>query len=56
VSFLPAPRVEVPWIVFQGQLDQLCPSNDAVKYVKQVQGAEIVMMPKVGHGFAKREN
>jgi len=27
-----------------------------VKYVKQVQGAEIVMMPKVGHGFAKREN
>ena len=25
VSFLPAPRVAVPWIVFQGQLDQLCP-------------------------------
>jgi type IV secretory pathway VirJ component len=55
VSFLPAPHVEVPWIVFQGQIDQVCAPNDAVKYVKQVRGAELVMLPKVGHGFAKQE-
>jgi len=53
VSFLPAAHLEVPWVAFQGQIDQVCFPNDVEKYVKQVKGAEIVLLPKVGHGFSK---
>jgi type IV secretory pathway VirJ component len=53
VSFLPATNLEVPWIAFQGLIDQVCFPADVEKYVKQVKGAEIVTLPKVGHGFSK---
>lgn len=56
VSFLPATNLEVPWIAFQGLTDQVCFPADVEKYVKQVKGAEIVTLPKVGHGFSKQQN
>jgi type IV secretory pathway VirJ component len=56
VSFLPASRLEVPWIAFQGLTDQVCFPKDVETYVKQVKGAELVMLPKVGHGFSKAQN
>lgn len=56
VSFLPATNLEVPWIAFQGLSDQVCFPADVEKYVKQVKGAEIVTLPKVGHGFSKPQN
>ena len=56
VSFLPAAKLEVPWVAFQGLSDQVCFPADVEKYVKQVKGAEIVNLPKVGHGFSKPQN
>jgi type IV secretory pathway VirJ component len=56
VSFLPATNLEVPWVAFQGLSDQVCFPADVEKYVKQVKGAEIVTLPKVGHGFSKPQN
>jgi type IV secretory pathway VirJ component len=56
VNFLPARTLEPPWIALQGTIDQVCDPAATEKYVKQVPGAEIVMLPKVGHGFSVPRN
>jgi len=56
VSFLPSTNLEVPWVAFQGLTDQVCFPKDVEAYVKKVKGAEIVTLPKVGHGFSKPQN
>jgi type IV secretory pathway VirJ component len=51
VSFDPTTRT-IPWIAFQGDIDQVCSAQAVEAYVKQVRGASLVMLPKVGHGFS----
>jgi type IV secretory pathway VirJ component len=51
VSFDPTSRT-IPWIAFQGDIDQVCPAQAVEAYVKQVRGARLVMLPMVGHGFS----
>jgi type IV secretory pathway VirJ component len=53
-SFLPAKSFENPWIAFQGESDKLCSKDFAVRYTAGVPGAELVMVPDVGHGFSKQ--
>jgi type IV secretory pathway VirJ component len=55
-SFLPAKNLEVPWIALQGAIDQVCDAAATTAYVKQVSGAEIILLPKVGHGFSVERN
>ena len=55
-SFLPAKTLEVPWIALQGEVDQVCNPGETEKYVSQVKSGEIIMLPKVGHGFAVQKN
>ncbi|HVP37288.1 MAG TPA: AcvB/VirJ family lysyl-phosphatidylglycerol hydrolase [Terriglobales bacterium] len=55
-SFLPAKTLEVPWIALQGEADQVCNPEQTEKYVSQVTNGEIIMLPKVGHGFAVQKN
>jgi len=55
-SFLPASNLLVPWIAFQGTIDQVCNAAAVENYVKQVGHGEIVLLPKVGHGFAVQRN
>ena len=55
-SFLPAITLEVPWIALQGTIDQVCNATATQSYVKQVKKGEIVMLPKVGHGFSVPKN
>jgi type IV secretory pathway VirJ component len=50
--FLPAKNLSTPWITLQGTMDQVCKADKAEAFVKQVGNAEIVMLPKVGHGFS----
>lgn len=52
ISFLPAASLEQPWIAFQGESDVVCLKDDVVRYVAKVKGAEIVLLPKVGHGYS----
>ena len=52
VSFLPADSTGAPWIAFQGEADSTCFASQTADYVRRVPGAEIVLLPKVGHGFA----
>jgi type IV secretory pathway VirJ component len=55
-SFLPATRLAVPWVAFQGTIDQVCDAEKTKVYVKQVNNGQIVMLPKVGHGFSVPRN
>ncbi len=54
--FSPAPALASPWIAFQGAVDQVCDAHAVAAYVKQVGGSELVLLPKVGHGFSVQRN
>lgn len=54
--FLPATNLEVPWIAFQGTTDQVCDPAATEAYVKEVRNGEIIVLPKVGHGFSVPKN
>ena len=49
--FLPASTLEVPWIALQGLDDQVCAPATTQAFVRQTRNADIMMLPKVGHGF-----
>ena len=54
--FRPAKDLEVPWVALQGTIDQVCDPPKTEAYVKQVKSGEIVMLPKVGHGYSVPRN
>jgi type IV secretory pathway VirJ component len=56
VDFLPARHLPAPWISLQGESDQVCPAPATREFIAGVPGAEIVMLPKVGHGYAVEKN
>jgi type IV secretory pathway VirJ component len=55
-SFLPSDNLEVPWVVLQGDIDQVCSSKDTAIFAKAVKNAQIYQLPKVGHGFSVPKN
>ncbi len=55
-SFLPATSLEVPWVAFQGTIDQVCDPAATEAYLKKVKNGEIVILPKVGHGYSVPKN
>jgi type IV secretory pathway VirJ component len=56
VDFLPATHLQEPWIALQGTVDQVCDPAGTEAFVKQVPHGEVVMLPKVGHGFSVPRN
>jgi type IV secretory pathway VirJ component len=40
-----------PWIVLQGAIDASCPPAQATAFVRRIRGAEIALVPQVGHEF-----
>ena len=52
MQLIPAGKLSSPWISLQGELDQVCPAAPARNFISKVPGAEAVLLPKVGHGFA----
>ena len=56
VNFLPAKTLRVPWIALQGEIDKVCDPPSTRRFVSEVPGAEIVMLPKVGHGYSVPRN
>ena len=56
VNFLPAQRLSGKWISLQGQIDQVCPAPATQKFIAAVPGGDIVMLPKVGHGYSVQKN
>lgn len=49
--FAPLSGGTLPWIVLNGDLDQVCNVESARGFVARVAGARIVTLPRVGHGF-----
>jgi type IV secretory pathway VirJ component len=56
IVFNTVPAVKAPWIVLQGDIDQVCNPPATETFVKQVKGGRVVMLPKVGHGYSVPRN
>ncbi len=52
VNFLPAKQLSGKWISLQGEIDQVCPAAATQKFIAAVPGGDIIMLPKVGHGYS----
>lgn len=55
-SFLPARVLSEPWVAFQGTIDQVCDPKQTEQFVSQTANGEIVVLPKVGHGYSVPKN
>ena len=55
-NFLPASSLEVPWIALQGTIDQVCEPKSTEIFVKKVPQGQVLVLPKVGHGFSVPKN
>lgn len=56
IVFNTVPKVAAPWIVLQGEIDQVCNPPATETFVKQVEGGSVIMLPKVGHGYSVPRN
>ncbi|HEY2395214.1 MAG TPA: hypothetical protein VGH81_04415 [Rudaea sp.] len=56
IVFNTVPAVKSPWIVLQGDIDQVCNPPATETFVKQVERGRVVMLPKVGHGYSVPRN
>jgi len=54
--FLPSRNLETPWIALLGTTDHVCNVTVVESFVKQVGQGQIILLPKVGHGFAVTRN
>ncbi len=54
--FEPAKTLKQPWIALQGQQDQVCSPKAVDDFGAQVSGADVIKLPKVGHGFGVERN
>lgn len=54
--FLPSSTLEAPWVALQGLEDQVCAPSATQDFVHQTSHAEIMMLPKVGHGFMVQQS
>lgn len=49
-------QIRTPWMVLQGDIDQVCAPAVTQAFVNAVPGAKLFALPKVGHGFAVPHN
>ena len=52
----PAESLKTPFISLQGQNDQVCNYAKTVSFLKNVSNAQVVSLPKVGHGYGQEKN
>jgi type IV secretory pathway VirJ component len=52
----PARTLQQPWIALQGQQDQVCAAPAVDEFAAQTNGAQVIRLPKVGHGFGVERN
>jgi type IV secretory pathway VirJ component len=48
-SFLPAKRLQNPWVLLQGELDTVLTPAAAHAFIANMQGAALVVLPRLGH-------
>lgn len=47
-------KFTAPFIAIQGDRDQVCNNSDVNAFLKGLKNAEVINLPKVGHGFSAR--
>ena len=47
---------QTPWIAFQGEIDQVCDAPGTRDFVAKTKSADLLWLPKVGHGFSVERN
>jgi len=52
----PFAALKVPWMVLQGEIDQVCAPAVTRAFVAATGAARMISLPKVGHGFAVTRN
>lgn len=56
VVFSPAQANATPWTAFQGDIDEVCAPEQTRQFVSQTRNADLVWLPRVGHGFSVERN
>lgn len=51
-----AAGLQIPWMVLQGDADQVCAPEATRRYVAQVPSGRLFWLPRVGHGFSVTRN
>jgi type IV secretory pathway VirJ component len=54
--FNTVPEAGAPWIVLQGEIDQVCNPPDTISFVQKVKNGKVVNLPHVGHGYGVPKN
>jgi type IV secretory pathway VirJ component len=54
--YQPATHLRDPWFALQGEQDQVCSAEQTRQFVAKVPGAQVVSLPKVGHGYSVEAN
>jgi type IV secretory pathway VirJ component len=52
LEFLPAKKLENPWVLLQGERDQACPPSVAGRFIANIPGAAMAVLPQVGSDYA----
>jgi type IV secretory pathway VirJ component len=52
----PSEKITAPFIVLQGMKDQVCNFKQTQQYMQGMKHGELVILPKVGHGFSVSSN
>lgn len=55
-DFSPFEGLRVPWMVLQGEVDQVCAPATTRAFVAETGSARLFSLPNVGHGFAVPRN
>lgn len=50
--FGPVPHLSAPWLVLQGMDDQVVSPSDTKAFTSGIPEAQLIELPKVGHGFS----
>jgi type IV secretory pathway VirJ component len=54
--YRPAPKIRDPFIALQGDQDQVCNPPKTREFIDRIPAAEVMMLPKVGHGYSVEKN
>jgi type IV secretory pathway VirJ component len=52
LEFLPAKKLEDPWVLLQGERDRACPPSVAGRFIANMAGAAMAVLPQVGSDYA----
>jgi type IV secretory pathway VirJ component len=56
ITLSPSSALPEPWVVLQGDADQVCNATAVAGFVAQTGNASLVTLPGVGHGFSVTRN